>query len=327
MLLVHRFMYNERGRTREVIVRYAIVDIGSNTMRFIVYEVDADGIHRLFSKKTVAGLSSYITNGKISQKGMQKAAKVLGSYKSIADLLQTEHFLPFATASLRNIENREEALHYIREKSGADIQVVDGSLEALYGYRALTISQDVPSGILFDIGGGSTEIIYFLDREVRRAESIPMGSLNTFTTMTKDLVPSSKETKKIKNEFYAQLDAAHIPKNTKQEELFGIGGTVRACGNVCQEYFGLDSNKEIPAEAIRQLIRDLRLENRTALRTLLQVVPERIHTLTPGMLLIEALLSRFSAKRMTVNKYGVREGFIVERLRKEGVLHDGFVVD
>ena len=308
-------------------MRYAIVDIGYNTMRLNVYEVDKDHVHQLFSKKTVAGLSSYIENGSISQKGMQKAAKVLGSYKEIADLLQTEVFLPFATASLRNIANRDEALEYILQKSGAEIEVVDGPMEALYGYRGLTINQDGASGILFDFGVGSTEIIYFLDGEVQRAESISLGSLNTFTTMTKDLVPSSKEAKKIRNEFHKKLDELDIPRNKTYPELYGIGGTVRACGNVCQEYFGLDSNKLVPAEAVRQLIRDLRHENRIALRTLLQVVPERIHTLTPGMILIEALLSRFSAQRMIVNKYGVREGFIVEKLLKERVLKDEFVVD
>ena len=307
-------------------MRYAIVDIGSNTMRLNVYEVAADRIVQLFSKKTVAGLSSYIEDGKLSQKGMNKAAKVLRSYKQIADLLQTERFLPFATASLRNIDNRDEALAYILDKSGADIELVEGDEEAMYGYRGLSITQDAETGILFDIGGGSTEIIYFLKGEVQRAESVPLGSLNSFTTLTKDLVPTEKESRKIQKQVSGMLDALDIPDNKVYPTLFGIGGTVRACGNVCQEYFELDSNKEITAGHLRRLIRDLRAEDRVAIRTLLQVVPERIHTLTPGMLIIDVLMRRFSAERVIVNKYGVREGFIVDHLLEEGVLDHGFVV-
>lgn len=307
-------------------MRYAIVDIGSNTMRLNVYEVAADRIVQLFSKKTVAGLSSYIEDGKLSQKGMNKAAKVLRSYKQIADLLQTERFWPFATASLRNIDNRDEALAYILDKSGADIELVEGDEEAMYGYRGLSITQDAETGILFDIGGGSTEIIYFLKGEVQRAESVPLGSLNSFTTLTKELVPTEKESRKIQKQVSGMLDALNIPDNKVYPTLFGIGGTVRACGNVCQEYFELDSNKEITAGHLRRLIRDLRAEDRVAIRTLLQVVPERIHTLTPGMLIIDVLMRRFSAERVIVNKYGVREGFIVDRLLEEGVLDHGFVV-
>lgn len=307
-------------------MRYAIVDIGSNTMRLNVYEVAADRIVQLFSKKTVAGLSSYIEDGKLSQKGMNKAAKVLRSYKQIADLLQTERFWPFATASLRNIDNRDEALAYILDKSGADIELVEGDEEAMYGYRGLSITQDAETGILFDIGGGSTEIIYFLKGEVQRAESVPLGSLNSFTTLTKELVPTEKESRKIQKQVSGMLDALDIPDNKVYPTLFGIGGTVRACGNVCQEYFELDSNKEITAGDLRRLIRDLRAEDRVAIRTLLQVVPERIHTLTPGMLIIDVLMRRFSAERLIVNKYGVREGFIVDRLLEEGVLDHGFVV-
>lgn len=308
-------------------MRYAIVDIGSNTMRMNVYEVAPDHIHQLFSKKTVAGLSSYIEDGKITPKGMQKAAKVLRSYKSIAELLQTEKFLPFATASLRNVKNRDEALEYIFERSGVKIELVEGAMEALYGYRGLTIGQKVDTGVLFDIGGGSTELIYFVDGEVQRAESIPLGSLNTFTTLTRGLVPSEKESKQIKQEISKRLDALKIPSDKVYPTLFGIGGTVRACGNVCQEYLGLSTNRKIPAAAIRKLIRDLQNDRPKALRTLLQVVPERIHTLTPGMLIIDALLSRFSSEQMVVNKHGVREGFIVDHLLKEGVLTDGFAVD
>ena len=301
-------------------MRYAIVDIGSNTIRMNVYEIEKNNIKQLFSKKTVAGLSSYIQDGKLSTKGIQKATKVLSSYRYIAELLGAEKFLPFATASLRNITNADEAIAAINKYADVTIDLIQGRDEALYGFRGLTIGNDVDSGVLFDIGGGSTEVIHIVKGTVKRAESVPMGSLNSFTTLMKGLTPTRKEAAKIKKEFNARLDELNISKSREYDTLYGIGGTARACGNVCQEYFDLPNHREFTAGDLGKMIDALSEGDNRAIRTLLQVVPERIHTLTPGMLIIETLCERFSSKKVSVGKNGVREGYIVNYLVEEGVV-------
>ncbi len=305
-------------------MRYAIVDIGSNTIRMNVYDIQDNVISQMFSKKTVAGLSSYITDGNLTPKGIQKASKILSSYRKIAELLGAEKFLPFATASLRNISNAQAAVDAINQTTGVSIDLVPGRLEAIYGYQGLVLGNKVDSGVLFDIGGGSTEVIHILDGEVQRAESIPLGSLNVFTTLMKGLTPTKKETAKIKAAVHSYLDAAGISKDRHYPVIYGIGGTARACGNVCQEYLGLPNHRVIPYQALRTLIRALCNDDKYALRTLLQIVPERIHTLTPGMLIIQTLCDRFSAEEIRVGKNGVREGYMVSHLVEEGILQDGY---
>ena len=154
-------------------MRYAIVDIGSNTVRMNVYDVGKNKITQLFSKKTVAGLSSYLQDGHLTQKGINKASKILSSYRYIAELLGAEKFLPFATASLRNIGNADEAVNAINKNAKVTIDLIQGRDEALYGFRGLTLGTKVNSGVMFDIGGGSTEVIHIQDGTVQRAESIP----------------------------------------------------------------------------------------------------------------------------------------------------------
>lgn len=307
-------------------MRYAIVDIGSNTVRMNVYEVNDNTVLRLFTNKKVAGLSSYIQDGALTQKGINKATKILSSYQYIAELLGAQRFLPFATASLRNITNANEAIQTINKNAGISIDLIQGRDEALYGFKGLTLGKQVNSGVMFDIGGGSTEVIHIVNGTIERAESIPLGSLNTFTTMMKGLTPTPKEAAAIKEAIATHLDNLGISKNREYPAIYGIGGTARSCGNVCQEYFGLSDHREFRYEALRALVDALEAGDNRAIRILLQVSPERIHTLTPGMLIIETLCERFSSGIISVGKNGVREGYIINYLQKEGVVNHDFVL-
>lgn len=305
-------------------MRYAIVDIGSNTIRLNVYEIEDNEIRLLFSKKTVAGLSAYRENGRLSQKGIQKAAKILASYRQLSELLGVEEFLPFATASLREVDNANEALDDILHSAGVRIDLVEGAQEARYGYRGLCLRRAVDTGVMFDIGGGSTELIYFEKGEVAHAVSIPIGSLSSFSQQVKGLFPTKPEASDIRSAMNKRLDAAGVPKNKPHRVLYGIGGTVRACGNLAQDTLGLDSNRRVTHEQLRHLIKSMRNQDPFTLRTLLKITPERIHTQSTGMILMDALCQRFDAEEIAVTKSGVREGYLVDTLLKKGVIHDGF---
>ena len=105
---------------------YSVIDIGSNTIRLTVYHVlENQHIQPVFHEKSVAGLAGYVTSdGRMSSAGIQKAADVLNHFKEILRRLRLNHIHVFATASLRNITNTEEAADKIRELTGLTIQVL-----------------------------------------------------------------------------------------------------------------------------------------------------------------------------------------------------------
>ena len=95
---------------------YAIIDIGSNTIRLNVYQVEEDGaIHSIFQSKETAGLAGYVQeDGSMSREGLDRAADALLRFRSILDALHIENRAVLATASLRNITNSEEAVFQLR---------------------------------------------------------------------------------------------------------------------------------------------------------------------------------------------------------------------
>ena len=153
---------------------YAIIDIGSNTIRLNVYQVEEDGaIHSIFQSKETAGLAGYVReDGSMSREGLDRAADALLRFRSILDALHIENRAVFATASLRNITNSEEAVFQLQERTGLMIRLLSGREEAILDYVGATSGmEEREQGMVLDIGGGSTEWVCFSQGRIRHAAS------------------------------------------------------------------------------------------------------------------------------------------------------------
>src|SRR5690349_12755831 len=102
---------------------YGIIDMGANTIRMSIYRVENHDFTFLFHKKVTAELLSYVNDGVLSPAGMEKACQVLKKFLAILENLEIEKYHVFATASLRNIVNTQEALSYIQEQTGLAVEV------------------------------------------------------------------------------------------------------------------------------------------------------------------------------------------------------------
>lgn len=193
---------------------YAIIDIGSNTIRLNVYQVEEDGaIHSIFQSKETAGLAGYVReDGSMSREGLDRAADALLRFRSILDALHIENRAVFATASLRNITNSEEAVFQLQERTGLMIRLLSGREEAILDYVGATSGmEEREQGMVLDIGGGSTEWVCFSQGRIRHAASIPLGSLNLYNRCVETLLPSPKEQAKIRKQVKKALDGAPLP--------------------------------------------------------------------------------------------------------------------
>ena len=99
-------------------MKQAIIDIGSNSIRLTLYETEGENFHILFREKIMAGLAGYVEDGKLSAEGIECACAGLLTFRSILQTLEIAHISVFATASLRNISNTEQALSVIRAATG-----------------------------------------------------------------------------------------------------------------------------------------------------------------------------------------------------------------
>ena len=161
---------------------YAVIDIGSNTIRLKTYEYKDGNLINIFDKKEFAGLASYVDKfGNLSEEGITKCLEVLGEYKKCLANVIIDKLLIFATASIRNVNNTKEVVARIKEELGLDVVVLSGSEEAIYDFKGAKMKYNLKDGLMVDIGGGSSELLFFKDDHILYKTSMPIGSLNVYT--------------------------------------------------------------------------------------------------------------------------------------------------
>ena len=162
----------------------------------------------------------------------------------------------FATASLRNIRNTEEAVAQIREATGAEVDVISGELEAKLGYYGTRLAADLRDGAVFDIGGGSTEILDLRGGEIRKAQSLPIGSLELFDRCVDGIWPRRKELEKIRRTVEEALHGARLP-GKPVPRVCGVGGTARAVLKIANAWYEKPaSNRCLTPAELRRLTED-----------------------------------------------------------------------
>lgn len=296
-------------------MKYAVIDIGSNTIRMSLFNEEAGSIKELLNKKSTAGLASYVKSGYMTQKGIDKLIRILNNFLRIAYEFDFEKILMFATASLRNIENKDEVLSTVEREVGHKIDLIDGEREALYGYVGLSEEYDVVCGTMIDIGGGSTEITIIKDGAIAKEVSLPEGSLSLFTKYSSNLFPKKSEIKDMKNQIRQLLKPFKL-KMRNVNVLYGAGGTARAAGNIAMELNQLPSNRDIPAEFIYKMFDKLISKDKEVISQVLKVAPDRIHTIIPGLVILVEILRKTGAEKLLISKNGIREGYLISYLKE-----------
>ena len=167
---------------------YAVVDLGSNSIRLVVYDVkDAHkrtctnkDFKSLINDKVMAGLSAYVVDGVFTQDGIDRAVSVLRGHAKRARYFDCEKMEVFATAVIRNALNCEEAVAAIEEAAELPISLLSATDEAHLGFVGATCDRAVERGTLVDIGGGSTELTRIESSLDFDNASIGQGSLSSF---------------------------------------------------------------------------------------------------------------------------------------------------
>lgn len=294
---------------------YSIIDIGSNTIRLKVYAVDGAKIKTVFQSKDMTGLANYIgEDHRMSGEGIERAGAVLREYVGILDRLGIGHRAVFATASLRNIVNTAEAAEALSQAAGCPVDVISGRKEAVLDYVGATWGRQSGSGLIVDIGGGSTELTFFDEGSITRAVSLPIGSLNMFTSRVEWLLPTGDERAKIQKRALREIRAA-APELPPRPVICGVGGTARACLRLAQATFKpAPQDDTLSAFMLGELLRRYSQPSRETLRALLRTVPERIHTILPGMIILSCVVQSFGSECIQVSRYGVREGYLISEV-------------
>ncbi|MGI6178248.1 MAG: hypothetical protein ACOYJO_07365 [Eubacterium sp.] len=293
----------------------ALIDIGSNSMRLTVYEINGNGFRPLFKQKIIAGLAGYVSHGSLNEEGIRRACEGILDFKHTLELLEIDNVSVFATASLRNIGNTDEAVAAIKNASGYDVDVISGDEEAILGYVGAMSSLNVRSGACVDIGGASSETVIFEDGRVIKDASFPVGSLSLFKTCVKNIIPGSGSVRRMQSVINKAIPEDALSSMEKRSPLIGIGGTARAVRALSAAYLGLpDDIDHITIEQFNRLYTFLCSGTPDVADLILAVNPERIHTAVPGAMILHHFCEIFDSDEIIVSSCGVREGYLCRKI-------------
>ena len=292
------------------------MDIGSNTVRLSVYkERDGEAVS-LFSEKDQVSLKSYVKDGRLTNKGIKRLYNTLYKFKAVVDNFgDIDGVYPFATATVRDVANRKEVLDLMKKDLDLDIEILSGEEEAKLAFVGASVSTEVKEGVLCDIGGGSTEVVIIGQGKVIKSNSLSIGSLSAFNDYVDGLFVDKDSKKLIENRVLQLFDDSSIYKEDFKI-LSAVGGSARAALNFYKDYYKLeDDARSMDVKDFDAMVKDLiKKSDKKKMRMILDIKPDRIHTLLPGMIILNEIAKFFNIETINVSQTGVREGYVYSKL-------------
>jgi len=298
--------------------RVAVVDIGSNSARVVIFQrTSRYGFHLIAQKRTTVRISqgSYSNNGYLQQDAIDRTIDALESFKEIIKDYKARKTLIVATAAVRNAPNRYEFLKKVRDRLKLNIKVIDGNKEAYYG--AMAAKNLLPledNTITVDIGGGSTDIALIKSGKIENTISINIGTIK-IKELFFDKSLNIKEA-----QTYIAKEFAKIPKEFKAKQVVAIGGVLRAFAKSIMDRYNYSFKKihafEYDFSYYQKHIEDiLNAKDNNRLKEL-YIKPSRFDTIKEGILIFSELLNSLKIDNIITSGVGIREGiFLHDMLR------------
>jgi len=302
-----------------MVKRTAIIDIGSNSARLVIYEKTSRyGFHLICEQKSKVriGEGAYEKQGYLQPSGIRRAYLTLKSFLYTIDKYQAKKTICVATSALRDAPNAKIFTAWIKKDLNLNIKVIDGKQEARYGALAvsnlLPIHEDV---VTIDIGGGSSDLAL-----IRKGVIVDTYSLNLGTVRLKELFFDKEEKNSLINKkakAYIQNELNLLPEHFKSNLAVGIGGTARTLSKAIMKRskYPLDKLHAFNYSIDEHLkyLEDIPKSSAKNLKKF-SLKKNRFDTIREGTLIFTEILSHIHAKDLISSEVGVREGVFLEQL-------------
>lgn len=300
---------------------YAMIDIGSNTIRMAIYEIEGDRVEMQMKRKHTLGLASYVKDGILQRAGIDKVVDIISEYRNFLEELGIHSVTAFTTAAIRNSLNGADAVREISYRTRTNINIMSGDDEATFDFIGATHNLIEEKGLLIDIGGGSTEIVYFNNREIKVKVSLPIGSLAFHTRYSNGhILPSESECAEMYAEAETTISAVKEFGFISHAQICGIGGTFKGAMALYNAMYGFTKrNMRMDVRRLRDILKRFLRDNELIVPDkilLMRTVPERMHTFMPGLVIADVLAKRFGTSTIIYSDSGVREGYIYSKLMR-----------
>ena len=169
---------------------YAVIDIGSNTIRMVLYKVVNGNFGRCSTAKEPAGLVGYVENGRLTGEGIDKLTDTLSHFKLILESVRVKRCCPLPQPRCATSKTGTKRSLRCKKTCGWRVRVLSGLEEAMCDYYGASRLFHTADGLLCDVGGGSTELVFFKDNKGAAGAVAAIGSLNMFTAHVRTYCPA-----------------------------------------------------------------------------------------------------------------------------------------
>lgn len=295
-------------------MKVGLIDCGANSIRLVVYQVKGDTLIRTLNLRQHAQSALYVVDHKMMQEGIELIVTVLDEMIETVKTMDLDYFKIFATDSLRGIDNTKEAVSAIESMIHYPVEVLTNDQETFYGFLGVMKKGNLPKeGLLIDIGGANLELTYFKDEEAIETHVLSIGSLTFYHNHVFELIPSKTEQHQMRNDITEKYKSIPWLVDKNIEEIVAIGGSARALLRLSREMHRVPISKTSSVLSQEDVHR-LSLLDIKASKMILKAAPNRLITMVPAAIMIDELMQLVHAKSCQVSDYGVREGYIFNRI-------------
>jgi exopolyphosphatase/guanosine-5'-triphosphate,3'-diphosphate pyrophosphatase len=295
--------------------RIAAIDIGTNSTKVFVALVEGGEVNPVQTVAEVTRLGEGVDATKrLKPEAIERTIKAIVRFVGIARDLGAEKIVAAGTSALRDAENGQDFLDAVREQAHLEVEIISGDREANLSYSAVASDHALAfpkSGkrLVFDIGGGSTELIVGTRDGVERFRSLEIGAVRLTERLVKNDPPSPEDVAAVRKAAAAAIASFGI---SDIGDVVGVGGTASNVASVAREseekIHGVRITRKQLGDVIARFL-SVPVEER---RKITALDPPRADVIPSGALILDEILEAAGADSFTLSLRGVRFGLVAE---------------
>ncbi|MBB6100100.1 exopolyphosphatase/guanosine-5'-triphosphate,3'-diphosphate pyrophosphatase [Deinobacterium chartae] len=310
-------------------MRVAIADVGTNSCHLLIAEFRAGQAHSylpLDSYKERTRLGEHLEGGRLTEEGYERLKQALLRFKTLAEAAGARDLTVYATSAMREASNGLEVAERLRTETGVYPRIISGETEGTLTYLGVGASVELGArNLLLDLGGGSLELALGGPREAERVLSLPLGSVRMHRQFLHKDPPSPASLQKlddfVRSALAPHLEAFRVDPSTR---VIGSSGTFESIAAMLSERDGHGSRGlngyTFGRHELEELYRELaRLPLARRLR-FPGLDPKRADIIMAGLRVVLSSLRALQAERVTVSTGALREGMLIDLLRREAAM-------
>lgn len=301
----------------------AVIDIGSNSLRLVVYEGAVRSPAPLFNEKLLCGLGRKLSvTGRLNERAMERALAALRRYYKIAAQMGVKTCISVATEAVRRAENGQEFIERAEKFARGTIRIISGEEEAVLAASGIAAGFVNPEGLAGDLGGGSLELIELKGSRVLEETSLPLGSLNLMDVAGANM-------NKAATHIDAVLRDVTWIERGRGKPFYAIGGTWRSVArlHMIETAYPLSvvQHFTMTPRQIDCLYAAVSGRSGAKCASLEKISTDRREMLPYGLLVLKRLVDRMQPSRVIFSAFGVREGLIYQMLTPQEQSRDPLI--